>query len=353
MPAQPPEVLKSYFENGKTVFYTHYVDLIDSLGDMSKSVYDPDDDGRVENAVNAIYSLDSSLLGGLSSSSFARSGFGLGTWAHDVSYGDWNDVIYSGFYRGREMSNAPSASTAWWYVTVTSHSSTYLVQDATYYYGVGASQKWTRRLVAGVWESWAQTYPTPWSSITGTPSTYPPSTHNHDGDYHRTDQNIVNNNDLKVGSGIVAGSTTINPPAGVVDARTYVNSAQPVRVGGTQVGGLVMYQYNGRLTHSSWLIGTSHTTGLYTLTRAMFGYPSTARMLKVRLIGHSASTTEGYAGLTENSGSYAFPVGIVCIDDHNHNAAGDILLTGTGGNFYIRIGNASAYIQIEIWGYYL
>lgn len=82
----------------------------------------------------------------------------------------------------------------------------------------------------------------PWTGITGKPSTYTPSAHTHPGtditsavanatnavnadtldslhatSFHRTDQNIVNSNDLKIGSGAVLGNTSQAVSAGYLD----------------------------------------------------------------------------------------------------------------------------------------
>jgi hypothetical protein len=79
----------------------------------------------------------------------------------------------------------------------------------------------------------------PWTGITGKPSTYTPSAHTHPGtditsavanatnadtldslhaaSFHRTDQNIVNSNDLKLGSGAVLGNTSQAVTTGYLD----------------------------------------------------------------------------------------------------------------------------------------
>jgi hypothetical protein len=49
MPIVDKDTLKSYFNNADNPTYSEYVDLIDTmgLGDMVKSTYDPDNDGKV------------------------------------------------------------------------------------------------------------------------------------------------------------------------------------------------------------------------------------------------------------------------------------------------------------------
>lgn len=59
--------LKSYFEDGKEPDENKYIDLIDTMGlgygDMLKSVYDTNDDGKVNSAAAADLAADSSKLG--------------------------------------------------------------------------------------------------------------------------------------------------------------------------------------------------------------------------------------------------------------------------------------------------
>lgn len=93
-------------------------------------------------------------------SSFAPSGYGLGTLAKDVSNTDLNALATnqaSGFFRGNGLTNAPNIG--WWYITNISHASTWCTQIATSLGNevtVGIGLIFTRTCANGTWSPWKQ-----------------------------------------------------------------------------------------------------------------------------------------------------------------------------------------------------
>jgi hypothetical protein len=92
---------------------------------------------------------------------FAK-GFGLGTFAKDISNFDLNTITNGGFYRGSNITNAPTTGT--YHIIVTSYDSNATVQMA---FATGSTLIYLRRKSGGTWTSWKQIATTD----TATPST--------------------------------------------------------------------------------------------------------------------------------------------------------------------------------------
>jgi len=95
--------------------------------------------------------MDADLLDGKHASSFAPSGYGLGGTCTDVTYGNANDVITTGFYMGYNMSNVPNDGHPWKYLTVLRHNEIHAVQYLTDFSGINS---WYRAMAGGVWGPW-------------------------------------------------------------------------------------------------------------------------------------------------------------------------------------------------------
>lgn len=107
MPARDRTTLKGYFNAGDVPTESQFADLIDSfmliaeqIGDMLKSVYDPDNDGVVEHAdiaTNANYATNADTLDDLHASSFAPAVKGVTNGdSHDHNGGDGANIPTNG-----------------------------------------------------------------------------------------------------------------------------------------------------------------------------------------------------------------------------------------------------------------
>ena len=94
----------------------------------------------------------------------------------------------------------------------------------------------------------------PWTGITGKPSTYPPDAHLHDSDYHRKDADIINSNDIRIAGGLYVGGTGVNPAASelyagggnfYIDSLGRINKSAPVLAS-------VYHNASQALTNGSW-----------------------------------------------------------------------------------------------------
>lgn len=88
-------------------------------------------------------------------SASAPTGFGLGTVATSATV-DWNNYKVTGFYRGQSLLNAPTGVTGlntWFWVMVIQHDTSWAVQTAYDFNGVGM---FTRTFVNAVWGAWKQ-----------------------------------------------------------------------------------------------------------------------------------------------------------------------------------------------------
>ena len=150
---------------------------------------------------------DADTVDGKHSSAFTPSGYGIGSYAENVSGEHMDSVRNTGFYRGNNLTNSPFG-TAWTYFIVSRHDSNYLLQEAWNYYTSGSLEKYARRKTGSSWESWQQIYPAQWADIEGKPSTYPPSTHNHDSSYWKKLEAILHTYDIRTSKGLTVGSIT-------------------------------------------------------------------------------------------------------------------------------------------------
>lgn len=334
------ETLKGYFNDGDVPTELEYIDLIDTMGDgdMTKSVYDSNDDGKVNSADSADAApwtgitgkpatypattpvADSNALGGVAASSYLQRTSAARPGVTRL-YRDDSD---SGYYVRH-----------YW--------------TGTHWYLQGYNSSGSFH--AGCRVEYANTVP--WTGITGKPSTYTPSAHTHGGgditsavasatnadkvdNYHATDLYRDNANFAT---------------SGYLDTSSYVDAAGGFRINGVQINGIVIYDAANFLTHSSWDYTSSYGPGLWTMTRTMWGYPSTARYIQVMVVTKGTSATLGYCGANDDAG-YAFQVGTTFNNtEPNTRLLGWVPLTSVGGNWYFRIGNASAYVFLKIQGY--
>ena len=203
--------------------------------------------GDITSAVASATNADT--VDSLHASSFAPSGYGLGT-AVQTHSTDWNTVGATGFYRGNQLANGPASS--YYYVVSLWHSATYQGEEATYYYSAGNPRKYIRRMVNGTWEAWKSIYPAQWDNIESKPSTFTPSTHTHAGTditsavavatsandsdtldtyhasaFYRLNTTMSTTGDLnttgnvRAAGGIVSGNSGVTPTAGEV----WINSS--------------------------------------------------------------------------------------------------------------------------------
>lgn len=80
---------------------------------------------------------------------------GIGGVAKSAPTSDWNTACgtLSGLYMGSNMSNAPAASTNWFFVFHMAHNALYQRQVAYDFFGINV---WTRRMDNGTWGSWTK-----------------------------------------------------------------------------------------------------------------------------------------------------------------------------------------------------
>lgn len=113
MPVQDKETLKGYFNDGDVPTESNYEDLIDSMGDgdMKKSVYDPDDDGKItpEDHTHPGTDItskvgDADTLDGIDSS---RIVYGTNTTKTIENQSDMNAAHNSGFYNYSSPNGRP------------------------------------------------------------------------------------------------------------------------------------------------------------------------------------------------------------------------------------------------------
>lgn len=129
--------------------------------------------------------LDADKLQGKSPNDFAPSGFGLGGPAKDVGGCNLNTLQKTGFYKGCNMSNAPT--NGWYYIIVISHEDSWSVQYLCGY-GSGSTNNaptylYKRNLRSNVWDNWDTIYT---SNNKPTPSDLGASAngHTHDDRYY-------------------------------------------------------------------------------------------------------------------------------------------------------------------------
>lgn len=313
-------VLKSYFENGKVPNYDKYVDLVDTMGegDMLKSTYDTNDDGKVNSADN------SDQLGGIAAS----------------------------VYLQRTSAARPGVTKLY---RIDSDSGYYVRHywTGTHWYLQGYNS--SDVFHAGCRVEYANT--APWTGITGKPTFFPPSSHTHEGTDITTAVNDAKQADNADKLDLYHATDLYRDDAnfattGYLDTSSYVDAAGGFRISGSQGYIPILYDAGSFLLHGDWDFGELKTATVYTITRSIFAYPSTARAVILRIAGQTSSGT-GYIGCNNVSTNYAYSVAVNTISDHPHSSSGMVKLTSTGGSFYIRIGNSSAYCQVQVIGYCL
>lgn len=313
-------VLKSYFENGKVPNYDKYVDLVDTMGDgdMLKSVYDTNDDGKVNSAAAADLATNSNQLGG----------------------------VVAANYLQRTSAARPGVTKLY---RIDSDSGYYVRHywTGTHWYLQGYNS--SDVFHAGCRVEYANT--APWTGISGKPSTYPPSAHTHPGGDITSQVGDANTVDSYHASDLYRDNANF-ATSGYLDTSSYVDAAGGFRINGSQGYIPILYNAGSFLLNGDWDFGELKSAQVYTITRSVFAYPSTARAVILRIAGQTGSGT-GYIGCNNVSTNYAYSVAINTISDHPHSSSGMVRLTSTGGSFYIRIGNASAYCQVQVIGYCL
>jgi hypothetical protein len=85
----------------------------------------------------------------------------LGTLNQDLTGGDWNNALSTGFFRGSNMANAPGGSGAngWTWVIVQAHDPSQWISQIGHTYtsnggNVGTNQVWRRVKLNGTWTAW-------------------------------------------------------------------------------------------------------------------------------------------------------------------------------------------------------
>jgi len=318
------ETLKTYFLNSKVPGYEEYVDFIDTMGDMNRSIYDTNLNGKVDDAEAADLADNSLQLGGVAASSYlqrvsaARPGV-TKLYRIDSDSGYYVRHYWTGTH---------------WYLQGYNSSDVFHAGCRVEYANVA-----------------------PWTGISGKPSTYPPSSHTHGGgditsavanaDY-AANSNLLDN----LNSTQFLRSDANETLTGYLDSSNYMDAALGFRINGTQLGNIILYNAADFLGHADWDFGDVKNVGSYTLTRAMFGYPSAARYLYCKWVAKGTTSTLGYGGLN-NDGQYSFHIGSTHDNTFEARDTGWVKLASTGGNFYARVGTTSAYVLVKVMGYSL
>ncbi|GAA0735756.1 hypothetical protein [Clostridium oceanicum] len=140
-----PDVYTKNESNNKFVTKGQLGDA--GYGDMLKSVYDKNNNGKVDVSENA------EKLGGKSPGDFAPSGYGLGTLCTQAG-GDWNNYCYNtGFYMGQGLKNSPTKSD-WYYMIIMVHRSDKTGWCSQMAINFGNAKMYIRNRVNGVWNEW-------------------------------------------------------------------------------------------------------------------------------------------------------------------------------------------------------
>lgn len=203
MPVVDKPTLKGYFNDGDVPGESEYIDFIDSMGDMVKTVYDTNGDGKVNSADVADNAL---ALGGIAAVNYIQRESSARPGVTKLYRAD-ND---SGYYLRHYWTGVH------WYLEGYQPGDTYHA-PVRVGYSDGA----------------------PWAGISGKPSTYPPESHTHGGgditsavasannadtldslhasSFYRKDQDVIADGyDIRTSQGIYIGSTGVDPGAGVL-----------------------------------------------------------------------------------------------------------------------------------------
>jgi hypothetical protein len=368
MPVVSKETLKGYFEDGKVPNEDDYIDLIDSMADMSKADYDSNDDGTVDSADNA------DTVDGQHASAFAPSGYGLGGPAEDISNQNLDNYLSSGFYRGINVTNAPSAN--WHYIIVVGHSNASWVTQIAYFYF--ERDIFYRQKDTGVWTAWEQIFPAQWDDIEEKPSTFSPSSHTHVGTditsvvdnadkldnihasgFYQVNQEIVTSLDIKSANGISAGDTTINPSTGQIVYTESLRSRKgstsyPVYAPKIQLTAIALSSpYNagvGLSTQSNTFMDMSSLSSLSQLQYAK------AYNLMVSVRDSGSAGTDCYVSFKTSSGASPIAyVGASAINNRWHRCV-RFVPCGTNGDLWFDVvasGTQTLDVVIKVSAYYI
>lgn len=107
--------------------------------------------------------------------------------------------------------------------------------------------------------------------------------------------------------------------------------------------------YGDYKTNSSWLeTSGSHSVGVHTLTKAMFGYSDKAKALygRLQVQGFLSETSVGLLNSATITGRA--PLRLTTLN--KASAFGIWPLTTVGGNFYCRVESSVSIVHIELWG---
>lgn len=78
----------------------------------------------------------------------------VGGEAPDISGQDLNNIIATGFYKGSSCPNSPPVTSAWVYLTVITHASTWSYQKVVDLHN--PNRTWVRSKLNGVWSAWRE-----------------------------------------------------------------------------------------------------------------------------------------------------------------------------------------------------
>lgn len=228
--------LKSYFNDGDVPTESNYVDLIDTMGDMSVADYDSNDDDIVD---AADYATSAGSASTASTADYATNSGQLGG-------------VAAVNYLQRVSANRPGVTKLY---RIDSDSGYYVRHywTGTHWYLQGYSP--SDVLHAGCRVEYANT--APWSGITGKPSTYTPSAHTHPGgditsavasatnadtvdnlhasQFVRSDANDSKTGYLSMAGGLAVGNSGLAPSAGHIwfndsNLRIYDDGANCLRI---------------------------------------------------------------------------------------------------------------------------
>ena len=334
MPIVSKETLKGYFNNGDVPTETEYIDLIDTMGDMSKVVYDTDSDGTVDSAE------DADALGGIPASNYLQKTSENRPGVIKLFRSDADSGYYVRHY---------------W--------------TGTHWYLEGYDDN--DIFHAGCRVEYANT--APWTGITGKPSTYPPSSHTHGGgditsqvgdadtvdslhasQFVRSDADDTKAGDLRSSGGFVAGATTDLAGNGEIVYTSVLKSYK----NGVSHTGYVFVPLTTPLTTSLLNISTQSTPTIINNTSWSPNVPEDAKALLIRAdvkdsassntdvwFGLGPSTTYWYGAVargygTPNDTTFEFTSIIITTD-------GDIYYRNTAS------GSGTMDVYLQCFGYFI
>ena len=343
MPVQTKTVLKSYFNDGDVPSESDYIDLIDTMGvgDMQKSVYDTDDDGKVESSDSA----DAAPWTGITGKPAT---YPPSTHLHDSDYFRKDASIASNysasFVGGLSVGNITSSPTAGRLYA----NYLWLYASGTFYADLYVDSSWLRlcqNSPAGVNVYSPRFLRADGGLVSGalTPSA---------GDIQGTA-------DGRLGGGLYVGATNVNPDTGDV---YHTGDLRPVRASTTYTA----YSYvplTNPATSTSWDGDNKTTTGSPTQIDLSAAFSLPANIKAVSLVvtvrdSSSASATSGQSYLTLQSTSSSANPALVAraagqVNNLYVDSAGVVPCDSNGDIWYNcnALGTFQAYINIT--GYWI